>query len=910
MSRLLSHFYVGLLSLAGSVALAQDPKPLHVDIAAQPVGDALNQFAEQSGLQVVLYADDAEGIEVVAVAGEFNNASLALDTLLASTGLEYAFINERTIAVAAAEHVRGEGGDSEAGNGWMAGATSRPVMMAQATVEKSQTSRRAETDSDEYEKKRPLEEIVVTGTLIRGIAPESSPTRTFDREDIQISGAATAQDFIQLMPQNFGGGSNPDLASGVPNDPNSQFNSGTTGSLGSSVNLRGLGSGSTLVLLNGHRMAPSSGIGNFVDISLIPASAIERVEVLTDGASSVYGADAIAGVVNFLLRDDYEGAEVSFRHGTVTTGDLNENRASATLGTAWESGNALLVYEHFKQDSLSVEFRSFSEGAVLPNDLLPAQKRHSVLASIKQELGPNITSYVDGLYSKRDADYNITLSNGQNIHSIPTAENLNLAAGTTWKISNSWFLDVSGTLSDVHNQPERVDLGTQQMIDSDLWTADVKASGDVIALPGGDVKIAIGGHFRSESFRNFDPTANQVDSAAERDVLAAYGEGFIPIVGPENSASGVRRLELNVSGRIEDFSDVGSSVNPKVGLLWSPFDSLNIRASYSTSFNPPPLGRTGDRGRIGTVLPNSFLSSLFGLPAPAPIEDSIVLALFGTGADLRPETSRAFTAGVDYLREWDRQHFDFNATYFDIDFEDRLSDTPVPDGLNGLVAQNVAFDNPDLFPAGTVIFNPSQNEIGEIVDTLHFIGGSQDPLDADIINFAGIVRNLAQTQVSGFDIDASYNIDTDGGSISVGMNASYLLHFQQQATSTSPRIEQLDTLYNPVRLRLRGHAGIAHNGISANLFVNYTDEYRVSDTVDAAQIDSWTTVDLSLSLDTEHWTNNPFFDNTIIRVSALNLFDTDPPSTPANFQFRIFGYDPTNASALGRFVSVELTKGF
>ena len=76
------------------------------------------------------------------------------------------------------------------------------------------------------------------------------------------------------------------------------------------MNLRGPGLSSTLVLLNGHRVVPSSGIGDFVDISLIPASAIERVEVLTAGASSIYGADAVAGVVNFVLHDDFDGGMI------------------------------------------------------------------------------------------------------------------------------------------------------------------------------------------------------------------------------------------------------------------------------------------------------------------------------------------------------------------------------------------------------------------------------------------------------------------------------------------------------------------------------------------------------------------------------------------------------------------------
>src|SRR5690606_31931103 len=130
-----------------------------------------------------------------------------------------------------------------------------------------------------------------------------------DRQDIERSGYATTQDLVRSLPQNL---------STVSDTTFGAANGGIdTGYGGSGVNLRGLGSESTLVLVNGRRLA-AAGRGDFVDVSLIPLSAVERVEILTDGASAIYGSDAVGGVVNLILRKNFEGAETRLRYGAVS----------------------------------------------------------------------------------------------------------------------------------------------------------------------------------------------------------------------------------------------------------------------------------------------------------------------------------------------------------------------------------------------------------------------------------------------------------------------------------------------------------------------------------------------------------------------------------------------------------------
>jgi len=173
---------------------AQNPQSVEFQIPAQSLASALSEYARQSGEQLLFAPDLVVGKTANAVAGDFTT-SAALEGLLAGSGLAYSRTESGTVLI------------SQAGD-------DRPQLrtrLAQAETDETQVRRIRRGDALEGDGERSVDRIIVTGTNIRGIAPESSPTRVFDREDIQISGVATAQDFIQLLPQNFGGGSNADI---------------------------------------------------------------------------------------------------------------------------------------------------------------------------------------------------------------------------------------------------------------------------------------------------------------------------------------------------------------------------------------------------------------------------------------------------------------------------------------------------------------------------------------------------------------------------------------------------------------------------------------------------------------------------------------------------------------------------
>ena len=399
---------------------------------------------------------------------------------------------------------------------------------------------------------------------------------------------------------------------------------------------------------------------------------------------------------------------------------------------------------------------------------------------------------------------------------------------------------------------------------------------------------------------------------AERDVSAVYGELLLPIVGEGNTLPLARRLELNLSGRFDDYSDFGSSFSPKAGILWSPASGLNLRTSYSESFAPPPLGRVGALDRTGSVSPYQLILDRLGLPLPdASLAGVDYMVLGGTAENLDAEESRTFTAGLDFSRDAGSHAWSATANYYDITFEGRLGSTPVPGNVNINAAPGIAFSMPGSFPEGIIIFNPSPEELSAILAGLsHPVrlnsGASLDNIA--IVNSVNVVRNIAETQTRGLDAQITYSADTRLGRISTGLNANYILEFSEQAAATTPPVETTNTLYNPVDLKIRANAGIHRGGFKGTLFLNYSDSYQTDTTADASDIGSWTTVDATVSYTFEEQVG--WLDGAAASLSVTNLFDRNPPSAPSRGSFLISGFDPTNASPLGRFVALELRKRF
>ena len=310
---------LGVLMLAAATPVIAQAQTAAVQfrVPAGPLQTALPLFAAQSGEQILYSTDLVAGRQSPGVNGALGTDQ-ALTALLQGTGLRARRTSSSTLVVF------------------------DPTARAEATDEAVE-----------------IAEVIVTGSLIRGVADGPSPVITVTRDDIDRQGHGTVAQALAALPQNFGGTANEGALQ------NGADRSASNGGFASGVNLRGLGSDATLVLINGRRLSGTGAFGDFADVSTVPTSAVSRIDVLLDGASALYGSDAVGGVVNIILRRDYDGAETRARYGQTGDGATREYQFGQTVGRLWSSGGLMGSYEYNNREPLAVADRPLAGNADL-----------------------------------------------------------------------------------------------------------------------------------------------------------------------------------------------------------------------------------------------------------------------------------------------------------------------------------------------------------------------------------------------------------------------------------------------------------------------------------------------------------------------------------------------------------------
>lgn len=959
-------------ALAPAQVMAQaNDRAQPFDISAQDLATALRLFAAASGREVIASTAAVRGKRSGAVKGVLSSEQ-AIALLLAGTSLRFETVDGAFVI--------------------------RPIM----TADDSAPGMAGGAD------------IVVTGTRIRGAAPVGTSVITLDRSDIERSGYSTTQTLVQAIPQNFGGG---------PNEANVGFtnrgNASANIAYGSSANLRGLGTSSTLVLINGNRPALGGIFGAFADLSLIPSSAVERIEVLPDGASALYGSDAVAGVVNVVLRNRFSGAETLLRYGTAD-GDFDEVQAGQIVGKEWRTGHLTLAYEYQRRGRLSADDRAFATedlrpfggndyrrsfsnpGTIIaadgrefgiprdqngvglapgqlsagPNladsragtDLLPRQVRHSAYAAFTKQLDERLSLTAELLFAERrfnirylpDNFGNVTVpqTNPFYVDPIGTGEPVmvnydfrgdlgpEILHGRVRGITASLGLErrigpwlavlrtsygVQTEFSRYDNLPNYFRLG-EALADADpatafnlfgdgsftspvtidrvrgfyqargqfrVWSTSARADGPVFALPAGDAKLAIGLEYRTEENMfaalddEFTPEPVPLPTPglpATRRVSAAYAELLLPLFGETAAAPGLRRLDLSLAARIEDYRDLGTTTNPRVGVTWEPFAGLRVRGTYGTSFRAP--GFQEIRRGPGT-------SAVFAQPLLDPLASggmTNALVRVGNSPDIGPEKARTWTAGFE-LRPEIAPGLHVQATYFDVRYRDRIA-TIAADYFNFLANRDVYSAVIDEAPSAAAI------------QTLYAEPGFNNPFGIAPGDIGVIIdartQNLSLVHQNGIDFAADYTVGLLGGEARLGLAGSYLFRIRQKLTPGAPSIDVLDRVGSPVALRLRGEAGFSRGGIELSSFVNHVGGYTNQTVTPARKVASWTTVDLQLAYRFPE--TGRALAGTRIALSISNLFDRPPPFVENFTGLSASGFDPEKASPIGRMISLQLVK--
>lgn len=846
-----------------------------------------------------------------------------------------------------------------------------------------------------------LEELVVTGSRIRGVDVVGSSSISLGREFMDVTPAITTTDLMRNVPQIINLGADETHRGVQGGQGNSTFSSG--------VNLRGIGGNTTLLLFDGRRMAPQGARGVYYDPNHIPTIAIERVEVVPDGASAIYGSDAIAGVVNLIPRKDYVGAEVRAQYGFAD--DYEKYSYSAIAGLDWDwlgGGNVVVAVERSGHPSLRGEDRDFyssdlrsrgggdyrtnlcNPGTIVVGgqtyaipagqngigldpaslvagtqnlcddakytDLIPDQQRDSVFLNVTQRLTDSVEVFAQGFYSEREflirgmlknsvarASLTVPNTNPYFVSPVPDATSVlvhyrfpeefgisyqnghdrtyQISAGATVDLPAEWKLSITagyGDNSSLFRDNNLVDTATlnaalrgsdpatalnpfgEGAISSEAVyaalrsyttnysyntrkTASIDADGPLFDLPGGTVRIAVGYDHLEDIHSGLQRATSGVETprGMDRSVDSAYAELYVPVVGHANAVAGVAGLDLSLAVRYDDYSDVGSTTNPKYGVTWTVFDNLRVKASYGESFRAPTLG---------DVVPEILIYQRELVDPTSPTGMSTGLLYSGGNPNLKPETATTRSFGVEY-EPLALPGARIALNYFEVDYRDQTV------ALYGLA--NSLLQSP--YYAQYIVRNPTAAQIDE------FLAGGRvnGAINPAVVTFLGYTQqqNLAITRAAGIDYELSYRWDTDIGSFSAAVYGTEFTRYLTAAAAGAPEDDMLDKIDNPPKTRLRADLGWDNGPWRVSTRFTWIGAYENHLVRPSQRVGATKVVDLHADYRFDNDTGP--LANVMVALDVENLFDTEP-----EFVDILGGFDAQVASAIGRMVSLSVRKSW
>ncbi len=813
--------------------------------------------------------------------------------------------------------------------------------------------------------------ILVTGSRIRGIEPTGSPVIGLDREQMELSAGSTTTEILSELPQVFNLGAN-DASFTSANNQNANRTFGT------GINLRGLGTESTLTLVDGRRVPSAGTQSQFFDPSVIPTAAIARLEVLADGSSGIYGSDAVGGVVNIILRKDFDGADVS---GRVKLADgQTEYQLGGAIGKTWSSGSIMVAGEYTDREGLFASERDYytddltpyggadlrsdfaTPGNVIVNgvsyaipdgqdgtgltagdfaantknvrsayegsQILPPQERYGFAATFEQDITPWIQFYAQGIYSHRESNfvlgalttsavvptsnpfyvnpgnpgspvtvrYSFANELGNSV-SHSTQEFWHGTAGLRFDLGSGWSADAffnygkdkerstnptiaAGALnaaladtnpttalnlfsSDGNNNPATIaGLIGEFRVDTDniLKEYGVSFDGPLFALPGGDVKVAVGAARQEIRWVDITPFPND----QTRDVNSVFGEVFLPVIG-----GGGPELNVDVALRYDDYENIGSTTNPKVGVTFKPADSVSLRASFGKSFRAPTLSDTGNPFNIAANFANETNTGTYR-----------VLFIRGGNPTLQPEKATTWSAGIDF-DPVSVPELHLSATYYKVKYTNRIA-TPGNDML--------AFQKPEL--AFLINTDPTLAEINAIMTGPGFASPPEDPAGIDAI-VDGRKVNVGRISTQGLEFIGDYRAMTSWGGWRLGFNAAWILDFKRGLIPDTPLVDIVDTINNPRGLMGRAYAGFDLGRFGVTVFANYQGDYEATN----QSVPAHTEFDLALRYTLEGPVS--FVQGLTFSIDVQDLFDNDPPIVING----LLPFDSNSHSSIGRTIS-------
>ena len=407
------------------------------------------------------------------------------------------------------------------------------------------------------------------------------------------------------------------------------------------------------------------------------------------------------------------------------------------------------------------------------------------------------------------------------------------------------------------------------------------ARGPLAELPAGVLELIAGAEWREERVRYDMAPPVDVSGSNQRSIVAAFGELRVPLVSEAANVPMMRDLALVLSGRFDDYSDVGQTFNPEYALIWRPTVALTLRTSFAESFRPPPL--------FDLYMPPVEVSGPIVDPAR---NDEFALPIWRVGGnpDLQPSTADSLSVGLRFEPEGPPAPR-FGANYWRIAVDDTIG---IPSVTRLLAAES-------LFPERIIRGPPSASDIA---------GGIPGPLQ--LIDIRRL--NFGTIRTSGVDVSASFTLDTPLGQFKPELAGTWVHDFTTSDLVEGPSVSRVGLAnFQGTIPRWRAVASVSWNGHGFGLTsaVRYVPSYDDVDFLgnrNGRTVPAQAIVDAQLSVDLGDVVGQGTAWNGFeIRAGASNLLDTQPPfSEVAAFA----GYDITQADLKQRFAYVKIAKKF
>ncbi len=505
-----------------------------------------------------------------------------------------------------------------------------------------------------------------------------------------------------------------------------------------------------------------------------------------------------------------------------------------------------------------------------------------------------------------------------------------------------------------------------------IYDFNVKADGTVFTLPGGDVKLAVGGALRDEQYVGEDPigvpgatapvsgvpsfTAGNYQSHS-RQVHAVDGELSLPIFGAGNALPGLRKLDISVAGRYDHYSDFGNTSNPKYGITWSPIQDISLRATYGTSFHAPQLAdiyaidtRVGVTQVQPGANPASYPGNIAALVAagnagpPANFPAIYTIGMPGGKPGLKPETAKTGTFGVDFTPSF-LPGFRANITNFLIRYFNEVEIPTTPGTaastnfcnpsyielytFNGI---NNCSSNPTL--AGVPATPLSAAQLNSVLTGLRFYApftlAQVEALNLPVYLVSSAQRqNIGTTDIDGWDFDFNYVRTMPFGIVTADLSGEYLYKFQSQTAPGAAFVDNLTSgsqyfqndagAQDIIPWHSRFTLALQSGAISQQAAVNYTGHYNylyskydyvASPTGKTTPAIQW--VQQFITIDYSANYNFPqqegFLKGLKLQLNVYNVLNTPPPLVYITGTSPSSGFNSAGASPLGRAFRISLDK--